>query len=286
MGQPKVSICIPTYKQLNYLRKTLDSVVIQDQPDLEIIVTDDTPDDSVKKLIDTYDFKGNLKYYKNSTALGSPENWNECIRKASGKYIKIMHHDDWFYSPTSLRTYVEALENAPTAGFAFSLVNSYNEKLDEYSQHKVTEEFLSAVKADPTVLFFGNLIGPPSAVIFKKDLNLSFDKNLKWVVDIDFYIQCLLKTSFVFINEVLISSVNNAVHSVTNDCINKEVEVFEYTYLYHKIHKSGFNKRYVDFFKELFKRYDVSKNELKVLTKGMKTDSNMKLALIKKKVGI
>jgi len=286
MNQSKVSICIPTFKQINYLRKTLDSIVIQDYEDFEIIVTDDTPDNSVKQFIDTYDFKGKLSYYKNAVALGSPENWNECIRKASGKYIKTMHHDDWFFEPASLRKFVDALENEPNAGFAFSLVNSYNEKLNKYNRHEVTQEFISNLRLDPALLFFSNLIGPPSATIFKKDLELSFDRNLKWVVDIDFYIHYLLKNKFVFINEVLISSVNNAAHSVTNDCINKEVEIFEYTYLYKKIYKGSLSKKYIEFFKNLFIRYDVNKKELKTLIKGLRLDTNIHLALIKKNIGI
>ena len=39
MMPPKISICIPTYNQINCLRKALDSVVSQDFSDYEVIVT-------------------------------------------------------------------------------------------------------------------------------------------------------------------------------------------------------------------------------------------------------
>jgi cellulose synthase/poly-beta-1,6-N-acetylglucosamine synthase-like glycosyltransferase len=41
MNHIKVSICIPTYQQVEYLKKTLDSIQFQDFHDYEIIVTDD-----------------------------------------------------------------------------------------------------------------------------------------------------------------------------------------------------------------------------------------------------
>ena len=59
---PKVSLCIPAYKQVEYLRVTLNSVLKQDFHDYELIVTDDSADDSVKNLLSEFDFKGKLKY--------------------------------------------------------------------------------------------------------------------------------------------------------------------------------------------------------------------------------
>jgi len=287
MNHPKVSICIPTYKQVKYLQKTLDYIILQDYSDFELVITDDTPDYTVKQLIDTYDFKGKLNYYKNPIALGSPQNWNECISKANGEYIKIMHHDDWFSETFSLRKFVKALDDNPDVGFAFSRVNSINASINTEDQHIVSEDFLNKLKSNPSELFFGNLIGSPSVTIFRRNIHVSFDPKLKWVVDIDFYIQCLLKTKFSFINEVLVSSVNNAEHSVTNECINKEVEVFEYTYLYKKINtNNNFSERYVTFFKNLFKRYKINKKELITLIKGIEPDKTIRLALLKKKIGI
>ena len=51
MKQPLVSICIPTYKQIPYLKKCIESVLKQDFEDYELIITDDSPDDSVEVFL-------------------------------------------------------------------------------------------------------------------------------------------------------------------------------------------------------------------------------------------
>ena len=89
---PGVSLCIPTYNQVDSLRKVLDSIAAQDFGDYEIIITDDSPGDSISQLLREYSFKGEVRYFKNSVRKGSPENWNQAIHHASGDYIKVLHH--------------------------------------------------------------------------------------------------------------------------------------------------------------------------------------------------
>ena len=267
--RPKVSICIPTYKQVDYLRKTLDSVLMQNYKNYEIIITDDSPDDSVKNLIEAYDFENKLKYYKNKTSFGSPQNWNKAVEKATGEYIKMLHHDDCFTFPYSLYSYVEMLENYPDINFAFSASVAIDVVNKKTWIHSATSEQLDKLKEDPKHLFFGNFIGAPSATIYRNMKVYQYDKNLKWVVDIDFYIQFLsANKSYLFLKEPLITCVCGALHNVTNECIdNKEIEIFEYLYLFEKIScKYVFvKKKYIIFFENLFSKYNI--NSIKMIKK-------------------
>src|ERR1035437_5752376 len=126
---PIISICVPAYKQTEFLKKNLDSIVIQTFTDYEVIITDDTADDSVEKLVNEYRNKFGIKlhYYKNVPALGSPKNWNAGITHASGTWIKIMHHDDWFADKDSLQKFTDATAQ-DKSGFIFSEAFSYNVK--------------------------------------------------------------------------------------------------------------------------------------------------------------
>ena len=48
----KVSICIPAYRDARGVERLLKSISGSDYRDIEVIITDDTPDDSVAEVAD------------------------------------------------------------------------------------------------------------------------------------------------------------------------------------------------------------------------------------------
>ena len=65
MNDPFISICIPTYKNVDYLQRLLQSVIIQTFKDYEIVITDNSPDNSVEQLVTEWKSKLSIRYYKN-----------------------------------------------------------------------------------------------------------------------------------------------------------------------------------------------------------------------------
>lgn len=233
----KVSICIPAYRQVEFLRATLSSIAEQDFEDYELIVSDDSPDDSVRGLLDSFDFGARLRYVRNTSPLGSPENWNAAIRLARGEYVKIQHHDDQFARADALRRFVELLDTHPEADFAFaaSLVEHVDSGLERI--HRPTEQQLAALGEDPAALFYGNCVGAPSATIVRNGLGLEYDRTMKWLVDIDYYYRVLMRNGrFAYTPEVLIVTPTNASHQVTEVCRDDaHVEIGEAMQLYGKL---------------------------------------------------
>jgi glycosyltransferase involved in cell wall biosynthesis len=259
----KVSICIPAYNQVKYLKRTIDSVLNQTYSDYEIIITDDSPTNIVFELMQEYESTGKIQYFKNKIPLGSPENWNEAIRLSNGEYVKIMHHDDYFADENALYEFVKMLDKNPNANFAFSATIVIDIKKELTRIHCPTSRQIESLKKNPYVLFFGNFIGPPSSVIHRRNSLLTYDLNLKWVVDFDFYIRNLaINNFFVFINKPLINNISGDSHNVTLLCENvKSVEIKEYLYLFNKISKNHnkilLDKEYIVFFMNLFAKYKI-----------------------------
>ncbi|HXA02814.1 MAG TPA: glycosyltransferase [Cytophagaceae bacterium] len=259
--RPKVSICIPTYKQVEFLKKTLDSILIQSYQDYEIIISDDSPDRSVQSLVEQYSFGSKLKFLKNKNPLGSPENWNESIRKASGEYMKILHHDDWFTFPYSLEEYVKLLDENPQADFAFSATNVFHADTLKERIHCIPDGYLEKLQKDPQILFWGNLIGGPSVTICRRSLNEYYDKKMQWLVDIEFYIRAIQKNShIVFSPKPLITTSTATEHAITSS-ITKEIDVSEHFYLYDKIKSSvakNDRKPYIIHLWYLLEKYNIT----------------------------
>ena len=236
---PKVSICIPAYNQAAVLRKTLDSIITQTYQDYEVIITDDSPGNEVENLISDFDFQGRLKYFHNEIPLGSPENWNFCISKAEGDYIKIMHHDDWFTYSYSLNEYVKLLDDNAGVSFAFSGSVVLLENADTWV-HSITNEQFAKIQDNPASLFTGNKIGAPSAVIFRKKNNILFDSNLKWLVDIAFYIQTLSEGNKCSYTQVPLVTTFEVKGRVSDECANdRQIEIYEHFYLLEEIATSN-----------------------------------------------
>lgn len=227
MDKPFISICIPAYKKVGNLQRLLDSIVKQTYTDFEIIITDDSPDDSVKDLVIMFSDSLAINYYKNEPAVGTPGNWNIAIQKAKGEWIKLMHDDDWFAVPDALQIFSDAAVNTK-CNFIFSACNNI------YESGKEVNEFLSGWRKDMLEdnilnLFYLNVIGHPSTVMHRRDNNLMYDTQYKWVVDIDFYIRYLQQhKDYIYIPEMLINIGTDDTQVSFSLYKNPAVEVPEY----------------------------------------------------------
>jgi glycosyltransferase involved in cell wall biosynthesis len=222
----KVSVCIPAYKHVEYLEKLLDSILIQSFKEFEVVITDDSNDSSVKDLIEKYQQKFVITYQKNPAPLGTPENWNEAMRKAKGDWIKLMHDDDWFADENSLRFFYEATLQNPECSFFFSAYRNVSKNSEKNIFLNSSGRLL--LKLSPLNLFKKQYIGNPSCTLVKRDLDMWYDKDFKWVVDFEYYIRCLRKKkAFFYINKPLINvGVND--EQVTNYTFrNPDVEIPE-----------------------------------------------------------
>lgn len=266
--EPKVSICIPTYKQTKYLKLCLDSVLAQSFKDYEVIITDDTPDDTVKNFVAGYKIP-NLHYFKNAVSLGTPGNWNEALSKAKGKYIKVLHHDDYFLNKNSLGKFVDAAEKN-NCSFVFSNTEVWHVSDNSRRIAMPNEIQLERLNHDAHFLFFRNKIGSPSATLFARN-EMKFDENLKWLVDVDFYIRYLKKHPFIHLNEALVCTAHETPGQVTQEVqSDRTVQIKEHVLIFLKIKEGIKDKsKWTLFFEYLFN--DFSVNSLDELNKIIDT---------------
>ena len=169
----------------------MDSVREQDFADYEVVVTDNSPDRTVADLVQGYLCDPRWRYYHNDTQLGSPENWNEAVLRSSAPLVKILHHDDYFSGPASLRRFVALMEANPYSYLGFSATAVRDVATGSARRHCPSRRQVERFAVAPTLLFAGNLVGAPSATIYRRSVGLDYDKRLKWLADVDFYISVL-----------------------------------------------------------------------------------------------
>lgn len=258
---PKVSICIPTYNDPIGFKRALSSIEKQKFTNYEVVISDDSTDLSIKKIVAKSRIKKKIIYSKNKVRLGSPENFNQAIRKSTGEYIKILLHDDWFTSGNSLLQFVKLLEKDSKIDFAFSGSADYNVKLKRTFNRNASNYEIHKLRLCPEYLFGNNFIGSPSTTIFRRSVDVYFDKNIKWVVDLEFYIRVLNKNPrFNYTSNPLVSLTTQTPSQISSQFQDNFCkELFEYSYVYRKLNPRKLSEIfYLKVFWQLFKHYNIN----------------------------
>lgn len=176
---PLVSVLIPTYCRPEYFRIALDSVVAQTYRNLDIFITDNSPDDRTETIVQPYLAKyRNIRYEHHKECKTSIENWNILRRYNNPKteYINFLMDDDVFM-PEKIAEMVSCYLFNP----GVSLVTSYRQLIDADGNilpdkesnvpiAEQTKRFSGKFIGTQTLTQLGNWIGEPTTALIPKKL--------------------------------------------------------------------------------------------------------------------
>lgn len=112
MTEPTVSVLIPCFNAARYVGETLENVLNQTWPNLEIIVVDDGSTDNSVEIIETFRDKRLRLIRQPSTGVCHAR--NVALGFASGDYIQFLDADD-IIATDKIRLQVERLKDHPDA---------------------------------------------------------------------------------------------------------------------------------------------------------------------------
>lgn len=134
----KLLTCIVlTYKNGSFLFETIDSILMQDYPSIELIIAEDgAPDFNITEIKDYVNNKkgDNLKevvVYSNSPNLGTVKNVNKALHIASGEYVKIIAGDDVYPEENTFSkqiSYLQENDGLLVVGDTISCDDKLNER--------------------------------------------------------------------------------------------------------------------------------------------------------------
>lgn len=129
--RPLWSVLIPTYNCIDWLRQTLESVLVQDPgPEkMQIEVVDDySTDGDVSALVQEIG-KGRIGFFRQEKNRGSLRNFETCLNRSKGYLVHLLHGDDLvlegFYKEVE-KLFIQF----PQAGAAFTRYAYIDEKND------------------------------------------------------------------------------------------------------------------------------------------------------------
>ena len=141
--QPLISIVVPAYHTPDvFLRQMLDSLKGQSYQNWEVIIGNDSPDDSrMRSILDEYAKNdARIKSVDIPDNLGISENTNAALKHASGDYIGFMDHDD-LLAPDALFEIAIRLEANPDIDVFYTDEDKVSTDLSEHFQPHFKPDF-------------------------------------------------------------------------------------------------------------------------------------------------
>lgn len=95
-NNPMVTIGIPSYNRPDMLRRAIESALIQNYENLEVVVGDDaSPDPETRKVIQSFEKVGRFRFCYFEQNVGLVKHWRRCFELARGDLWLCLSNDDW-----------------------------------------------------------------------------------------------------------------------------------------------------------------------------------------------
>lgn len=231
------SVVVLCYRNFEYVYEAIQSVLQQEYPCVEIIVSDDGstnfPDQSIESYIQEHKGKNivSVKIRSEKENQGTVRHLNHNIQEANGKYICFLAADDVFYDSQVLSKYAEGfkkdtkgslIEMAHTAMYDHELQN-----LEEYYLRPNIQKILEAGPDYPQLyqaLCYSPCL-PSTSTCFQKDFFRkygNFDENYWLVEDVPLHLKIAReKIPLHFENFVAIRHRNGGISHGANKALSK-----------------------------------------------------------------
>jgi glycosyltransferase involved in cell wall biosynthesis len=212
----KLSICIPTYTRLAYLKELVDSCFNQTYNDFEICISQDVTPEGLNLEIREYcealeiNNPDLIKYKAQNKNLGLAGNWNALVDMAEGEFIFIPGDDDVISNSFLEKMLDQANEDIDVIfcnqNFIDHKSNVLKNFTDEQNYHYKRDILNSGYIEKPIAVVLQNSV-PMSAALIRRDWfsKFSFD-NLINTPELEVFLKIAVSGGrFVFVDEQLAS---------------------------------------------------------------------------------
>lgn len=120
----QLSLCIPTYNRSEYLTALLDRILAQNEPDIEVVISDNASTDNTAEVVECYRPKfSSLVYVRQPENIGMDRNFLAIVENATGDYAWMIGDDDCL-EPGAIARVKRALTEWPdVAGLQVGVMN-------------------------------------------------------------------------------------------------------------------------------------------------------------------
>ncbi|MBC8509363.1 MAG: glycosyltransferase [Chloroflexi bacterium] len=190
-----VTVITPTYNRADFLDETIQSVLMQDHPNLEYIVLDDGSKDNTNEILEKY---GDQITWDRHPNMGETRTVNKGFSMSNGEIICIVNSDDPLL-PGAISAAVEVLQKSPNAILAYPDWNEIGPN-SEFIRHISLPEY----NITNMLVDFNVSMGP--GVFFRRwavEKLGARDIEFRYAGDLEFWFRLALHGQFLHIPKAL-----------------------------------------------------------------------------------
>ena len=208
MVSPLVTVAICTYNGERYLTATLDSVLAQTYPNMEVVIVDDGSRDSTISIIKQYaEHDSRIRWFARENA-GLPASRNYAFSQSQGEWIAIIDQDDLCY-PERLARQIAVAATHPSAGLVFcntDYIDSEGRNIGNHlSSFNLPASFIPKKIASNLLLSKVCYVDSEACFIKRTTVNRlrPLDESLRYACDYDYFIRAGFEVDFAYTSDTL-----------------------------------------------------------------------------------
>jgi glycosyltransferase involved in cell wall biosynthesis len=202
---PKISVFLPVYNQELYIEEAIESIILQNYPNLEIVIGDDCSTDNTVNILKQYKRKypHHIKLLLSSVNSGITANCNKILKECDGQFIALFAGDDCWL-PNKLLRQIEWFQQNPDAVLCYTMTQAFDSETKEilYTRPLINADDLNKMDVISLSYELGSI---GSSFLVRKEAIPKDGYNIliPMVSDWLFFMQIMYNNKIGGINEVL-----------------------------------------------------------------------------------
>lgn len=207
----RVSILIPTYNRIDFLRRSLGSARNQTHADLEILVSDNGSTDGSQDYVRTVaESDPRVRLLPKNPNPGMFNNFNHLLSHSSGEAFSFLCDDD-MYAPTLIEELVKPMDSDPKVHISFSdhwIVDATDAIQQEASDQSSIRFGRDQLPPGPLQDAIASVLRGSLCIVFTLHRSAQcrserFDPNLGGAADLDFQLRTVERGTVYFVPQRL-----------------------------------------------------------------------------------
>jgi glycosyltransferase involved in cell wall biosynthesis len=217
MAAPIVSVVMPTFNRVEYVRAAVASVYAQTFESWELIVVDDGSDDVTRRFLSSPPDRRMSTVFRSHTGIPAVVR-NRGIALARGRYVAFLDSDDQ-WAPEKLRRQIGLMQSEPTRRWSYTAVRRIDAHGSEIHTRSVPWAPYSGSILEQVLRVDAQIATPAvmAELTFVRELG-GFDEKMRFVEDYDLWSRMALESE-VAVDATPLADVRSHAEHFTSDRI-------------------------------------------------------------------